>query len=334
MGVYQHQSIEIHDRSSIGEARRVSTRLAARCGLDTDDQGRVPLVVTELATNLLSHARRGEMLIRMLVEEGGIEVLAIDHGPGISDLAKCLADGYSKRGTRGCGLGAVQRQSTEFDIYSTEPAGTIVLSRILPAKRPRSHRVSAAVCVVAPGESECGDGWQVRYREGRLAAVVIDGLGHGPLAAAATEEALAVFNRDWFRTPVDFLAAAHEAMRSTRGAAVAIAHIDIALHQLHYAGVGNIAARIVSPGIAKQQPLISHAGIVGGEFRKLQQFDYKWEDGDLLVMHSDGLSERWKVGDYPGLAMRDVAMTGGALYRDAKRGRDDATVLVTRLGRS
>jgi len=333
MNVYQDHAIEIQDRSSIGEARRISTRLAARCGLKSGEQGRVPLVVTELATNLVSHARRGEMLVRVL-EEGGIEVLAIDRGPGIADLARCLADGYSQGGTRGCGLGAVRRQSTEFDIYSAQPTGTAVLSRILLNPRDRSNPESAAICVAAPGETECGDAWAVRYREDRLAAVVIDGLGHGPLAAAAAEEALAVFSGDWFTTPADFLAAAHNALRTTRGAAVAIAHINFALRQLHYAGVGNIASRIVSPGTAKQQAPISHAGIVGGEVRKLQQFDYKWQENDLLVMHSDGLSERWKLSDYPGLATSDVAVIGGILYRDAKRGGDDATVLVIRLRRS
>jgi hypothetical protein len=274
------------------------------------------------------------MLVAMLPDGGGIEVLATDHGPGIADLASCLADGYSRGGTRGCGLGAVRRQSTEFDIYSIEPSGTVVLSRILSSPRDRSLPESAAVSVASPGETECGDGCAVRYRDGQIATVVADGLGHGPLAAAAAEQALAVFSREWYRTPVDFLHAAHDAMRSTRGAAVAIAQIDFALHQLHYAGVGNIASRIVSPGATKQQPLISHAGIVGGEFRKLQQFDYKWQENDLLVMHSDGLSERWRFSDYAGLAMRDVAVIGGILYRDAKRGRDDATVLVTRLRRT
>ena len=93
----------------------------------------VPLIVTELATNLFLHATGGEIIIRMLpVEVGsGIEIIALDRGPGIADVRRCMADGYSGGGTRGCGLGAVRRLSTEFDIYSTQPAGTVVMSRVL-----------------------------------------------------------------------------------------------------------------------------------------------------------------------------------------------------------
>ena len=67
------------------------------------------------------------------------------------------------------------------------------------------------------------------------------------------------------------------------------------------------------------------------EARKLQQFEYDWHDGDLLVMHSDGMSARWKLNDYPGLARADTAVIAATLYRDGKRGRDDTTIIVARL---
>jgi hypothetical protein len=64
---------------------------------------------------------------------------------------------------------------------------------------------------------------------------------------------------------------------------------------------------------------------------KLQQFQYDLLEGDLLLMHSDGLTSRWKLADYPGLSHRVPALIAAVLYRDFKRGRDDATVLVARL---
>jgi hypothetical protein len=79
------------------------------------------------------------------------------------------------------------------------------------------------------------------------------------------------------------------------------------------------------------QSLLSHNGIVGVEMRRPHQFEHPWQDGDLLIMHSDGLSERWNLIDYPGLAQADTAVIAAVLYRDAKRGRDDATILVARL---
>jgi anti-sigma regulatory factor (Ser/Thr protein kinase) len=336
MPVYHHKSIEIHDRSSVGEARRVATQMAERAKLPAAELGRVPLIVTELATNLLAHAQRGEIVLRLLPDESapGLEILALDRGPGIGDVNLCLADGYSQRGTRGCGLGAVRRLSSDFDINSRQPAGTVVMSRVRGSGPDLGPHGFSAICVPAPGETECGDAWNLRQVGNTLAAIVVDGLGHGPLAAAAAEQAVAVFGQRWFPTPVDYLAEADAAMRSTRGAALAMAQIDFGTRELHYAGVGNIAARIVNLAANKQQSLVSHGGIVGAGLRKVQQFDYRWQEGDLLVMHSDGLNERWNLGNYVGLAQTDVAVIAGIVYRDAKRNRDDATVLGVRLSAS
>ena len=333
MAVHQHKSIEIRDRSSVGEARRISSQMAERANLPRAQLGRVPLIVTELATNLLAHAQGGEIVLRLLLNEAapGLEIIALDHGPGIGDVSTCLADGYSRSGTRGCGLGAVRRLSTDFDIHSRHPAGTVVISRVGDGGPRSERRGFSAICVPAPGETECGDAWSLRQKGNQLAAIVVDGLGHGPLAAAAAEQAIAVFGEHWFPTPADYLAAADAAMRATRGAALAMAQVDLAARELHYAGVGNIAARIVNLGANRQQSLVSHGGIVGAGLRKVQQFDYRWQEGDLLVMHSDGLNERWNLGTYAGLAQTDVAVIAGIVYRDAKRTRDDATVLAARL---
>ncbi|HEY2484805.1 MAG TPA: ATP-binding SpoIIE family protein phosphatase [Candidatus Binataceae bacterium] len=333
MAVHQHRSIEIHDRSSVGEARRISTQMAERAKLPPAELGKVPLIVTELATNLLAHAQGGEIVLRLLPDETapGLEIIALDRGPGIDDVSVCLADGYSRGGTRGCGLGAVRRLSTDFDINSRQPAGSVVMSRVRGGGPHPGPCEFSAISVPAPGETECGDAWSLRQVGNKLAAIVVDGLGHGPLAAAAAGQALEVFSEHWFPTPADYLAAADAAMRSTRGAALAIAEIDLGARELHYAGVGNIAARIVNLAANRQQSLVSHGGIVGAGLRKVQQFDYRWQEGDLLVMHSDGLNERWNLGNYPGLARTDVAVIAGIVYRDAKRTRDDATVLAGRL---
>jgi anti-sigma regulatory factor (Ser/Thr protein kinase) len=333
MSEHQHKSIAITDRSSIGEARRLSLLMGERARMNEHELGRVPLIVTELATNLFLHAIGGEIIVRMLPAEmgPGLEIIALDRGPGIANVRRCMADGYSGGGTRGCGLGAVQRLSAEFDIYSAPPAGTVVVSRVvrMDGKR-RVETKFSAISVPAPGESECGDAWQLQLNNNTLSAIVVDGLGHGALAATAASTALTVFATCRFDTPIGYFEAAHSPMSTTRGAAIAFAQIDLSRCRLHYAGVGNIAGRIASPGTSSRS-LVSHNGIVGTAVRKLQQFDYQWQSGDLLIMHSDGLSDRWKLNDYPGLAQADTAVIAAILYRDAKRGRDDATILVARL---
>ena len=97
---------------------------------------------------------------------------------------------------------------------------------------------------------------------------------------------------------------------------------------MRYAGLGNIAASIVSPRESKS--LISYNGIAGHEARKIQEFGYEWPADALLVVHSDGLSARWDLSRYPGLAVRDPSVVAGVLYRDFSRGRDDALVVVVR----
>jgi anti-sigma regulatory factor (Ser/Thr protein kinase) len=334
MIIHQHILVAITDRSSIGEARRVSSQVADRARMEGDELGRVPLIVTELATNLLLHARNGEILIRMLpIENGpGVEIIALDRGPGITDIKRSMEDGYSTGGTRGCGLGAIKRLSTEFDIYSNQPAGTIVVSRVYSKGGSKSEKTEfSAIRVSAPSETECGDAWDVRFTDRKFVAIVIDGLGHGPLAATAAGTALEVFRQAPFDKPAEFFEKAHPSMNTTRGAAIAVAQVDLDRCQLHYVGIGNISGKIVSLRGTKDQSLLSHNGIVGTAIRKLQQFDYQWQAGDLLIMHSDGLTDRWKLNDYPAALQADVAVIAALLYRDARRGRDDATVLVVRL---
>ena len=75
--------------------------------------------------------------------------------------------------------------------------------------------------------------------------------------------------------------------------------------------------------------LVSMNGTPGHRIGTLQEFIYPLPPGALLLMHSDGLSTRSAMSDYPGLASRDPSLIAGVLYRDFSRKRDDATVLVT-----
>jgi anti-sigma regulatory factor (Ser/Thr protein kinase) len=333
MGRHQQVAIAIADSSSVGQARRLSALMAERAGLRENDRGRVTLIVTELATNLLAHARGGEILVRILCGSAnpGVEVIALDRGPGIADLNRCMSDGYSSRGGRGCGLGAVRRLSTDFSVFSIQPSGTAIASRVRAVNAPAHAEPDySVICLPAPGETQCGDAWELRLEQNKLRLMVADGLGHGPLAATAAARAVQTFDEGGFDSPTSYLEAAHGALRSSRGAAVAMAEVALGERRLRYAGVGNIAASVVDRD-GRSRGLLSHNGIVGLQVPNLKQLEYVWDDGDLLVMHSDGLNSRWKFDAYPGLARAGTAIIAGVLYRDSKRQRDDATVLVARL---
>jgi serine/threonine protein phosphatase PrpC len=164
---------------------------------------------------------------------------------------------------------------------------------------------------------------------GRYGVILLaDGLGHGPGAAEASREAVATLARARELAPVTLLENVHAGLRSTRGAAVAIAHIDTASGQVRFSGAGNVSAILVNA--ANTQHMISHNGTVGHNIRKFQEFVYPWGEKTVLVMHSDGITTSWRLDEYPGLINRDPSLIAAVLYRDASRGRDDVCVVVGR----
>jgi anti-sigma regulatory factor (Ser/Thr protein kinase) len=325
--------LAVTEVSQVGEARRVAVTLARQVGFDETEAGKVAIVVTEVGTNLVKHASGGVILLRPLAAEAstGVEVLALDRGPGMADVGRCLRDGFSSAGSPGHGLGAIRRLSAFADVYSTPGTGTVLLARLwarMPSTGPSGRFGLGAVSVPQRGESMCGDAWAATQDGGRLLLLVADGLGHGPEAAEAARAAVRVFSDNPGLRPASALQAVHGALHSTRGAAVAVAEADLDARVVLYAGVGNIAASVLANGVGRS--MVSHNGTVGHEVRKFQEFSYPFPPGAMLVMHSDGLHSRWNLDPYPGLVQRDPALVAGVLYRDFERGRDDVTIVAAR----
>ncbi len=311
----------IDDGSKVGEARRAAQTLA-NFEFDAELAGKVSIAATELANNLLRHAGTGELLIQALGadESAVIELLAIDRGPGMSDISRCMADGYSTAGTPGTGLGAVRRLASEFDIHSAPGEGTIVMARF-GAVRPLRY---GAVNIAMQGEIDCGDAWSVMGDANGTSVMVADGLGHGTFAAEAARACITAFASAPDDAPRDILQRANRSMSKTRGGAAAVARLSGSL--LTYSGVGNISGHLVSH--EKSQGLMSHNGTLGLHQRPAHQLDYNVPAGSLLIMHSDGVSARWDLRQRPDLLRAHPAIIAGALYRDHGRNRDDATVVV------
>lgn len=326
----QH-AFALTESTQVAATRRAALELGAAAGFDETVNGQLALLVTEAATNILKHAGHGQMLLRCLERGGsrGVEIIAIDKGPGMRDLSASMEDGTTSAGSYGVGLGAMRRLATEFDVYTMPGKGTAVYMRLWGgAPPPASSLQLGAVCLPMPGETVCGDSWSAALAPTEATLAVADGLGHGVHAAEASEAAMAAIARHP-RQPVNILLQdAHAMLRATRGAAVAVAQIDMHADTLSFAGIGNIAVHLCNEGQRKQ--LVSHNGIVGSNMRKLQEFREPWRAGALLVMHSDGLASRWDLTQYPGLTSHHPALIAAVLYRDFSRGRDDITVLVAR----
>lgn len=337
----------ITDPSDVAHVRRQVTELAQTLGWQVTDVGNVALVVTEVGTNILKHAQRGEIIVQRITQNhtNGIELLALDTGPGMEKVSECLRDGYSTAGSPGTGLGAIMRTSTLADIFSLPGIGTAVLAHIFarhvsqiqfksnPADphltTPPEEFTTGVVSVAKAGQTVCGDGWAVAQKPQRYRLMVTDGIGHGPAAEEATQLAIGIFHRHVTSSLVELIDTMHHALRATRGAVIAVAEINRTEQLVHYCGVGNISATLLTNHSTRS--LVSLNGIVGHRLPTLKEFSYPWNPQTLLVMHSDGLASRWSVERYAGLLARHPTVIAGILYRDFNRGgRDDVTVAVAK----
>jgi anti-sigma regulatory factor (Ser/Thr protein kinase) len=321
----------VRDASEVGEARRAAAGLAHRRGFSQDVEARIALVATEMAANLLKHAGEGVVAINEFVDAdgSGIELLALDKGPGMADVARCLVDGFSTAGSAGTGLGAVARVSDSYAIYSRPGIGTTVMARFVAANAGLLGVLEIGVVTDAyPGESVCGDGWVAM--NGRMGAslLLVDGSGHGPLAAYAAETAVRTFADNIDKECVPLVEAIHRALAPTRGAALAVARIDRNARLVRFVGVGNIGAVLANGGDARR--MASYNGTAGHVAPRIREFTYPFTGRPLVILHSDGLSARWEINAYPGLAASHPSLVAGMLFRHHRRGRDDATVVAIR----
>jgi anti-sigma regulatory factor (Ser/Thr protein kinase) len=325
-----HAAFPMGDPSRVGEARRHAAQLAADCGLSEVEGGRLALVVTELATNLVRHAQNGRLWLSARQGRREVEVIAVDDGPGIADIERSLNDGFSTGGSPGTGLGAVRRLAQHFDLHSSVPGGTAIVARVRAgaAGIPEQAASVGAVSLPAPGERVCGDGWAFALEGERTALMVADGLGHGPDAAEAAAVALETFAQEPFAAPRQVLERTHQALRRTRGAAVMVLQADAGASLIRSAGAGNVSARLIS-GVSDRTLLCQH-GTAGVTIRTPEETSTPWPPHAMLVAFSDGIETRWKAETVVPLLGRDPALAAAVLVRDHCRGRDDASVAVLR----
>jgi anti-sigma regulatory factor (Ser/Thr protein kinase) len=326
------QTFSIGDPSAVAPARRGIGTLAAELGFDAEDAGRTALVATEIGTNLVKHGGGGELIAHKIERDGriGLELLGLDKGPGMEDVAKCLRDGYSTSGSPGTGLGAMERLSQRFEIYTRPGHGTAVLAQLWPDSRepPAGLTQVGALVVPKPGEIACGDRFCYHERVEGVLVAGVDGLGHGLGAEQAATEACRVLEAEKHRPASRLMQILHEALRPTRGAAVTLLEVDWDAGRITSVGVGNVAAAMINGGETKR--IATDNGIVGHVMSRPRELTHTCQPGTVLVLHSDGLTASWQADRYPGLMQHHPALIAGVLYRDCTRGRDDSLVVVIR----
>ena len=120
--------VQIDDESDILKARQTARTIAADLGFDLTSQTLIATAISELARNILKYACSGEILLRPAARNGeqGITIIAADEGPGITDTALAMTDGFSTGQGLGLGLPGTRRLMDDFDLVSEVGQGTTV----------------------------------------------------------------------------------------------------------------------------------------------------------------------------------------------------------------
>lgn len=341
--------LPVTDTSHIAESRRLVASLIQYGDLTEHDKGRIALILTELATNILKHAGHGHLLVQAvssardftasdgMIEESadviGVDILSIDKGPGMRDTQACMEDGYSTAGSSGTGLGAIMRQSDAFQIFSTIDKGSVIHARVISSNSKRDIHRPVAISIAGinvpfKGEEVSGDGWGCKATATGISIILADGIGHGQDAHDASRQAVRTFLDVDLGGPAEYIGDVHGALSATRGAAVSIAEWDLYKDNVVFCGIGNVAGSISDRDRGRK--LMTYNGTLGHNVGKYHDLNYPITGHGVLVLHSDGLTANWSLDLYPGLADQSAVVIAAVLYRDLSRQRDDACVVVAK----
>jgi anti-sigma regulatory factor (Ser/Thr protein kinase) len=328
------QTYSIEDRSYVSFIKREIHNLV-RPHFNETRTGEIDIVVSEICSNIIKYASKGELLYRLGTEadESFFEIIGIDEGPGIKDLQHSIKDGVSSKNTLGQGLGSIVRMSNISAFYSLPDWGTIVYakfykdpSRMLP--KETEHIRTIRVC--KPGEKVCGDGVSVKRTKTKTLLFTGDGLGHGPNAEDAVNRAIEVFQKSKQADPPDIIREIHTGVKKTRGLVATVVLLDYEEKQWKLCGVGNISSRL-QKGL-EYRNYVGNNGIVGFNIpTRLENCIYGMEKMQCLILCSDGIRTKWDLLKYPSILKHDPAILAAAIYKDNARKTDDMTIVIVKI---
>jgi anti-sigma regulatory factor (Ser/Thr protein kinase) len=330
-----HISFTANDRSYFSLIKKEIHRLANEAGINADRINELDIIVAEMTSNLFKYSDDGEILMGIFHNDGApyIELISIDNGPGIANPSRMMQDGVSTTNTLGHGLGSMKRLSDTFELYSQPGWGTIVLSRIYnmpPPKKNKTSLVIRPIVVSKPGEKESGDGFVYKQTDKYIKMMLADGLGHGPEANKAINEAAIVFKVFPDYSPTDTLRFIHSNIKKTRGAVINIVGYDFGTKTWISAGIGNIAARFIGPTTFKNH--MSYNGIVGHNIpNTMNDQQYPADQYNQVMLCSDGIKTRIEMLKYPQMYKYDQTILAAAIYKDHARRNDDMSVVLAKI---
>lgn len=365
--VIDQRRIPIYGEGDVTKAIASTANLASQAGMDAVEVNKMATVTSELARNIIKYAKTGSVRIRIVEGSGnqGIEIAASDKGPGIEDIDRALRDQFSTGGTLGLGLPGVKRLMDEFEVRSTPGSGTVVTtlkwlssggSRKAPSRARTQHLnqtrrqqdeskqfrtaenpghidIEGAYQVRPfPGEWKSGDVVCINESDEVLCLILIDALGHGMQAHKVASIVRAALKGFSSTGPISMIRRANDNLGSDSGAAMGVACINLKTSQIRFAGVGNVTMRLIGE---QTMWLPSSPGNLGSlthsRLRSIRVTKGEFKTGDLLVMYSDGVKERFEASvENDAFRGRPSAVASHIINRFGKS-HDDASCVVARI---
>jgi anti-sigma regulatory factor (Ser/Thr protein kinase) len=323
----------VEDRSHVAIVKREIHSRAMHAGFPKTRVAEIDIVVSEITSNLIKYAGSGELLYRIMhdgTDNPALELLCIDSGPGITDPARMLKDGASTGNTLGQGLGAMQRLSDSFELYSLKGWGTIVYVQLAVTKREPPAKLGVrlrSLNVPKPGETVSGDGHLIKQDKNGIHIFFADGLGHGQAAHEAVQTGLQAFHSVRIESPVEMLRHIHDQVRKTRGMVGTIVSYNKTENEWTFCGIGNISNRTYTGLLFKSY--MSYNGIIGLNIPgTMKDARIPGEKNQHLILCSDGIRTRWDLTKYPSVFKYDSIILAACLYKDFSRRNDDTSILI------
>jgi len=319
------------DAASAALARETVRERGAALGMPGAVVEGLAVAASELVHNQLAHARRGQVAIREVAraEIPGLEVVAADLGPGIAHPRLALEGPGPTARSLGAGLSGARRMVHELDVDVRWGQGSCLWARAFAEPVPRRREVGVLGRAFHE-ERVSGDHAVFARVRDVLVCAVIDGIGHGPLAADASAVAAATTLARIELPPTEILDACDAALQDTRGTVMAVLRLDEATDTLEHAGVGNVTARL--EGHRSHRGFLGASATLGarGKRRSPVVETTSVAADEVIVVYTDGLTSRVSLADQPDLLREHPIVIAEHLLQTFARDTDDALVLVAR----
>lgn len=180
-----------------------------------------------------------------------------------------------------------------------------------------------------PENAVCGDETIIIDTPEHLFCAIFDGAGHGQCAFNISQQASAIIHRLAIKFSIeDVILKLHDELRGTIGGVVAICELEKKTQICTLSAVGNISTKIFP---SKEQSLLNYGGVLGYEIIKPKIYTLKLSPGDVVVLHSDGVSTNFNADEIPDFYNLSAEKISRILIDYFSKALDDASVIVLKV---